>query len=163
MARTLSAEELLAGAEATFTVAVPSSVWQPETEAGGQSGGEVTLRPLTVRDIQRISQAAKEQQVLTSVLMVQQALVRPKLSVEQVGRLPVGLVQFLLARTNAVSGLSVEGDDLEHAVRAPLTRACFILSREFGWTPAQCSDLTVGQILLYLEMIARGEREVAAP
>lgn len=161
MARSLSAEELLAGSESTFTVAVPPSVWKPEGDR--QEAGEVTLRPLTVRDIQRISQAAKEQRVLTSVLMVQQALVKPKLSVEQVGVLPVGLVQFLLAKTNAVSGLSVEGDDLENAVRAPLARACFILAREFGWTPAQCSDLTVGQILLYLEMLARGEREVERP
>jgi hypothetical protein len=161
MARSLSVEELLAGSEATYTIGVPPTVWKPE--ANGSEAGEVTLRPLTVRDIQRITKAAKEQQVLTSVLMVQQALVKPKLSVEQVGSLPVGLVQFLLARTNAVSGLSVDGDDLENAVRAPIARACFILSREFGWTPAQCSDLTVGQILLYLEMLARGEREVAAP
>jgi len=42
-------------------------------------------------------------------------------------------------------------------VRAPLARACFILAREFGWTPAECSELTVGQVLLYLEMIARQE------
>jgi len=162
MARSLSAEELLAGSEATYPVEVPSSVWTSAANANGTQG-EVVLRPLTVRDIQRITQAAKEQQVLTSVLMVQQALVKPKLSLEQVGELPVGLVQFLLAKTNAVSGLSLEGDDLEHAVRAPLARACFILSREFGWTPAQCSDLTLGQVLLYLEMLARGDREVTTP
>jgi hypothetical protein len=163
MSRALTAEELLAGSEATYTVAVPASVWKPSEATNGNEVREVTLRPLTVRDLQRITQAAKEQQVLTSVLMVQQALVKPKLSVEQTGILPVGLVQFLLAKTNAVSGLSVEGDDLEQAVRAPLARACFILSREFGWTPAQCSELTVGQILLYLELLARGEREVAIP
>jgi hypothetical protein len=162
MARSLSAEELLAGSEATYPVEVPASVWAPEPVPNGHPPGEVVLRPLTVRDIQRITQAAKEQQVLTSVLMVQQALVKPKLTLEQVGGLPVGLVQFLLAKANAVSGLSMDGDDLEHAVRAPLARACFILSREFGWTPAQCSDLTIGQVLLYLEMLARGEREGTA-
>ncbi len=161
MPRSLSAEELLAGSETTYAVVVPAGVWRPGATENGNEPGEVTLRPLTVRDIQRISQAAKEQQVLTSVLMVQQALVKPKLSVEQVGALPVGLVQFLLAKANAVSGLIIEADDMEQAVRAPLARACFILSREFGWTPAQCSDLTVGQVLLYLEMLARGEREVA--
>ena len=37
--------------------------------------GEVVLRPLTVRDVQRVTQAAQGAAVLTSVLMVQQALV----------------------------------------------------------------------------------------
>jgi len=31
------------------------------------------------------------------------------------------------------------------------------LSKEFGWTPTECAELTIGQVLLYLEMIARGE------
>jgi len=149
--KSLSAEELLAGANATYTIAVPAGMLGP----GG--GGEVTLRPLTVRDVQRIAQAAKEQRLLTSVLMVQQSLVSPKLTVEETGSLAAGLVEFLLARVNEISGLKVDDEDLEKAVRAPLTRACFVLSREFGWTPAETSALTVGQILLYLEMLARQE------
>jgi hypothetical protein len=43
-------------------------------------------------------------------------------------------------------------------VHAPLARACFVLAREFGWTPEKCAELTVGQVLLYLEMVARGGR-----
>jgi hypothetical protein len=89
--------------------------------------------------------------------MVQQALVEPRLTVEQVGSLPAGLVEFLVGKVNGLSGLGLDGDDLERAVKAPLARACFALAREFGWTPAQCSELTVGQILVYLEMLARGE------
>jgi hypothetical protein len=150
MARTLSAEDLLAGAEATFTVAVPAALVR-----GGEGEGEVVLRPLTVRDVERVVRAAKEQRLLSSVLMVQQALVAPKLTVEQVGSLPAGLVQHLVERVNAISGLAMGEDDLERAVKAPLARACFVLAREFGWTPAECSDLTVGQVLLYLEMLAR--------
>jgi hypothetical protein len=154
MARSLSAEDLLAGSSASFTVEVPASILRPN-ESG--VAGTVTLRPLSVRDIQRVTQAAKEQKVLASILMVQQALVEPKLSVEQVGSLPAGLVEFLIAKVNTYSGLQIDGNDLEHAVKAPLAKACFVLAREFGWTPAQCSDLTVGQILVYLEMLARGE------
>jgi len=90
--------------------------------------------------------------------MVQQALVEPALTVDQVHRLPAGLVEFLLAEVNRTSGLSLGGDDLTDAVHAPLARACFVLSREFGWTPDKCAELTVGQVLLYLEMLARGER-----
>lgn len=153
---TLSTDDLLQGASATHQVAVPPAL--VGRDAGNGAAGEVVIRPLTVRDVQRINQAARDQQVLASVLMVQQALVEPKLSVDQVGTMPAGLVKFLLDNVNRVSGLELGEDDLEVAVRAPMARACFVLSREFGWTPAECSELTVGQVLLYLEMLARGER-----
>jgi hypothetical protein len=162
MATQLTAETLLAAGTATHAVRIPASLLRggasSDEAAADQAAGEVTLRPLLVRDVDRVVRAAREQRVLASVLMVQQALVAPKLSVEQVGDLPAGVVQFLAERVNAISGLSLNEDELEHAVRAPLARACFILAREFGWTPAECSELTVGQVLLYLEMIARHER-----
>ena len=158
--RALSAEDLLAGAAATYAIDVPGRLLQGGEQAA--EGGQVTLRPLTVRDVQRIGQAAKEQHVLTSVLMVQQALVSPKLSVEDAGALPAGLLQFLLERVNEISGLTMAEEDLEKAVRAPLARACFVLASEFGWTPAESSSLTIGQILLYLEMLA-GQEAPPAP
>ena len=37
-------------------------------------------------------------------------------------------------------------------MQAPLARACYVLAREFGWTPEEVSGMTIGQILLYLEM-----------
>ena len=161
MARSLSAEDLLAGAGHTYTVEIPPRVLQPgdvPTESG-----EVELRPLTVRDIQRVTQAAKDQQMLTSVLMVQQALVRPKLTVEQTASLPAGVVQFLLEKVNSISGLTLDSGGLEQAVRAPLNRACFLLAREFGWSPAQCAELTLGQVLLYLEMLAKKDDDRGTP
>jgi hypothetical protein len=163
MATQLTADALLASGSTTHAVRIPSSLLRPVAAAddGGRvesDGGEVTLRPLLVRDVDRVVRASREQRVLASVLMVQQSLVAPKMSVEQVGDLPAGVVQFLADKVNAISGLTVDGDELERAVRAPLARACFILAREFGWTPSECSELTVGQVLLYLEMIARDER-----
>ncbi len=151
MARALTAEDLLAGASTQHTVEIPSHLL-PRAAASG----EVVLRPLTVRDIQRVTQAAREQSALTSVLMVQQALVQPAMSVEQASGLPAGLVEFLLEQVNRISGLAMETGDVEEAVRAPLSRACFLLSQEFGWTPEECSQLTIGQVLLYLEMLATG-------
>ena len=148
----LSADELLLGGRATHRVVVPADVLDP---ADPGVPGEVVLRPLVLADVHRVQKAAREDQVLTSVLMVQQALVSPKLSVEQVGGLSAGLVQFLLKRVNQISGLDLADDDLDKAVKAPLARACFVLSRDFGWTPAECSELTIGQVLLYLEMLAR--------
>ena len=105
---------------------------------------------------------AREQTALTSALMVQQALVQPSMSVDQVSGLPAGLVEFLLSEVNRLSGLAMDPTDVDQAVRAPLSRACFALSREFGWTPEQCSQLTVGQILLYLEMLGNGDMKGAA-
>lgn len=151
---TLSADDLLQGASMTHQVQIPAALLGSEAGASGT----VVLRPLTVRDVRRVHQAAKEQQVLASILMVQQSLVAPQLSVDQVGALPAGLVKHLLEHVNRLSGLELEDDNLEKAVRAPMTRACFVLAREFGWTPAECADLTLGQVLLYLEMLARGER-----
>jgi hypothetical protein len=161
MARSLSAQDLLGGAGLRHTVVVPG-----ELLTAGDSEtiavGEVVLRPLTLRDVQRVTQAAKDDRVLISALMVQQALVQPELSVEQVASLPAGLVRFLLQATNRLSGLDIGAGELEAAVREPIVRACFVLSREFGWTPEQCSELTLGQVLLYLEMLARGETPESA-
>jgi hypothetical protein len=161
MTNQLSVEELTASGSATYTVKVPAALLKAngEADAAAAFAGEVMVRPLVMRDVERLSRAAREQRVLASVLMVQQALVAPRLTVEQVGSLPAGLVQFLSDRVSRVSGLAIDEDDLERAVKAPLARACFILAREFGWTPAQCSELTLGQVLLYLEMLAREERE----
>jgi hypothetical protein len=154
MSKSLAAEDLLAGAQATHRIDVPAEL----LSSGDSAGGTVVLRPLTAGAVQRVAQAAKDERVLAGVLMVQQALVEPRLSVEQVSGLSAGLLQFLLDKVNRLSGLSVADEDIDKAVKAPLTRACFVLAREFGWTPADCSALTVGQIMLYLEMLARDDK-----
>ncbi len=162
MSNQLSVDDLIASGSATYSVKVPASLINSgdiDTAAPRAVAGEVTIRPLLVRDVERVARAAREQRVLSNVLMVQQALVAPRLTVEQVGSLPAGLVQFLSERVSRLSGLAIDENDLERAVKAPLTRACFILAREFGWTPAQCSEMTVGQVLLYLEMLARDDRD----
>ena len=153
MSRSLSADDLLAGAQASHRVALPAALL-----AAGAAPGHVVLRPLTAAQVQRVAQAARDERLLASVLMVREALVEPRLAMEQVQGLSAGLLQFLLAEVNRISGLTLAEEDLEQAIKAPLTRACFVLAREFGWTPADCSALTVGQILLYLEMLARDER-----
>jgi hypothetical protein len=154
----LSVDDLLGGAGATHTVAVPSHVLSPSAPAAaGAAPATVTIRPLRLADVQRIQKAAHDAGGLTSVLMVQAALVEPKVSIDEVNRMHAGLVEFLLREVNRVSGLALSGDELDAAVRAPLARACFVLAREFGWTPEDCAQLTLGQILLYVEMIGRGE------
>lgn len=149
----LTANDLLAGSAQRHSVSIPGHLLPEAME----SGAEVVLRPLTVNDLQRVGKAAKDEGLLSSVLMVQQALVEPAMSIDQVGKLSAGLMQFLLAEVNRISGLNLSDDEMQQAVRAPLTRAVFVLAKEFGWTPSECSELTVGQVLLYLEMLA-GEK-----
>lgn len=151
----LSAEDLLAGSSLTFEVEIPAEVLNPAGNgtAAGAAPGKVRLRPLNVRDLQLISRAAKEKDTLMATLMVQRALVEPELSVAQVAVMHAGLVQYLLDWVNRVSGITASAETISGALDAPLTKAAFILSREFGWTPQQISELTLGQVLLHLKML----------
>lgn len=147
---TLTTEELLAGGALTHDVDIPADLL---SAPNGHSGPlRVILRPLAVRDVQLIGKAAREDEALSAALMIQQALVEPALKPEQVSQLPAGLARFLVERINAISGISTPLNALEELVQAPLAKACFVLAKEFGWTPEQVSGMTIGQILLYLEM-----------
>jgi hypothetical protein len=151
----LSAEELLAGGALTFEVEVPASVVRPGPDGpdGDETPSKVRLRPLTVRDLQLIGRAAREQDSLMASLMVQRSLVEPEVSIAEVQAMHVGLVRFLLGWVNRVSGIDAEPEDVAEAIEAPLARAAFALARGYGWTPEQTNDLTVGQMLLHLRML----------
>jgi hypothetical protein len=148
----LSAEELLAGGAVTHDVELPAELLSGN---GSLPDRRVVVRPLTVRDLQRIVKAARDDEELSAALMVHHALVEPALKLEQVTALPAGLARFLVERINEVSGVDTTRDALEELVQAPLAKACFVLAKEFGWTPEEVSGMTLGQILLYLEMSRR--------
>ena len=146
----LTADELLAGSALTFEVEVPPQLLPAK---GTPPGGSVRLRPLTVSDLQLIARAARENDALTSALMVQSAVVDPRLTLPQVNSLPVGLLQFLLEEVNRVSGITAQPEAMKSAAEDPLVRAAYLLAREFGWTPEQVGQLTLGQILLHLQLM----------
>ena len=149
----LTAEDLLAGRALTFEVEVPPAILQPGNGSGRRCRGTVRLRPLTVADLQLVVRAAKESDSLLGTLMVQRALVEPALSVADVSALHVGLVQYLLREVNRVSGIDATSEELAEVNDAPLARAAFILAREFGWTPEEIGELTLGQVLLHLQLL----------
>jgi hypothetical protein len=153
----LSTDELLAGAAVTHDIEIPAAVLGPAGPAKGEVR-RVRMRPLAVRDLQRVTKAARDDDSLLSVLMLKEAMVEPALSLDQVHGLQAGLARFLLQEVNRISGLTVDDETLAGAVEAPLARACFILAREFGWSPQEVGELTMGQILLYLEMLGQGRR-----
>jgi hypothetical protein len=142
----LTAEELIAGGALTQDIVVP-----PEL-SGDAATATVRLRPLTVRDLQRITKAVKDDETMSATFMIQHALIDPELTHDQVLRMPAGLASFLVDRINDISGIDTPRDALAELVQAPLAKACFVLAKEFGWTPEEVSGMTIGQILLYLEM-----------
>jgi HD-GYP domain-containing protein (c-di-GMP phosphodiesterase class II) len=153
---TMTAEDLLAGASLSHEVTIPESVRAP-SGAVGDGASVVRLRPLTIEDLQVVTRTAKEQDVVVAALMVQRSLMEPKLSLAQVLGLHAGLVEFLLAEVNRISGISAKRDEIRDAASAPVARAASILARTFGWTPEQVSALTLGQVLLHLEMLREQE------
>jgi hypothetical protein len=144
----LSAEELLAGSAITTRVEIPQGLLG-DIELGDR---QVRLKPLSVSDLRLINRAARENDELTAALMVQRALVEPELSVAQISALSAGLLQFLLNQVNRISGIHVSQQELSEAMQDPLTQASLQLAHEFGWTPEQIGELTLGQMLVHLQM-----------
>jgi hypothetical protein len=149
----LRAEELLAGSEMTYEVEIPPEVLNPGEGRPSSGPHQVRLRPLRVSDLQRLTRAARDKDQLLATLMVQQALIEPELSVAQVAAMHVGLLQFLVDRVNQISGTAVNQQEMAEHMESPLARAAHILAREYGWTPQQVNDLTLGQVLLHLQML----------
>jgi hypothetical protein len=156
-------EEILAGKDQTFDVEIPGDILHPSLEAESVAPGEgktIRLRPLTVEDVQLIAKAAKDDEVLTSVLMIQRSVVEPSLKHPDIARMSSGLARFLVDCINRISGLTTSKDEIQEIINAPLVRAFFVLAKEFNWTPQQVRELTVGQILGYLELLNQTRRSV---
>ena len=155
-------EELLAGSEMTYDIEIPPTLIRPTLDGAPPSGTgaprTVRIRPLTVRDVQLIATAAKTDDVLTSILMVQRAVVEPVLKERDIGQMQGGLVHFLVERINHVSGLTTSDDDLRAIADSPLVQAFVVLAREFGWTPDEVKGLTLAQLLGYIEVLGHAPR-----
>ncbi len=151
---TLTAEELLAGSRLSHDVVVPPELLG--AGVGEEGAASVCLRPLTVDDLQRVSRAAKQDDQLTATLLVHAAIEAPALSIAQVAGLSAGLAQFLVDRVNEISGITASQEHLTAAMEAPLVKAAFVLSRQLGWTPEEIHALTLGQILLHLQLLRQG-------
>lgn len=157
----LTPEELMAGGDISYEIKIPAEVLQPSMNgdsANEKAENKVKLRPLTVKDVQLIAKAAKDDEVLTSILMIQKAVVEPELKNSDVAKMHSGLVCFLVDRINHISGLTTTEDEVREIAESPIVRAFFVLAREFNWTPQQVKEMTVGQILGYLEMLNQSKK-----
>lgn len=101
---TVSADELLAGAEATYEVEVPADVIRPGGEAGGKPV-VVKLRPITIGAFQLILKAAREDAAMVPLLLIKESLVEPQMNLQQVQRMHLGLVEYLVQHIRGISGM----------------------------------------------------------
>jgi hypothetical protein len=153
--RWLSGDDLVGASTLTHAVEVPDTVLRPGADSSGEPAGRVRLRPLTIGALATISRAAREDPRLVPLLMVKESMVEPALSLDRIRTMHVGLVQFLVARINEISGLTADGDLADEAAASPLGRVHLLLARHFGWTPEQVAQLTPGQVAVYLAGAAR--------
>ena len=154
----ITPEELLAGKELMYDVEVPASVLVFAEEQSRGEAKKIRLRPLSIKDVQLIAKAAQDDEVLTSVLMIHRAVVEPKLKQSDISEMPGGLVRFLVEKINRISGLSAGESELKEMAGSPIVQAFFVLAKEFNWTPQQVKQMTVGQIIGYLEMLNQSKR-----
>ena len=108
----MSAEDLLAGANATYTLEIPPAVLRPGAEQTGPEQPEtaaktvVELRPISLGAFQLITRAAKDDPGLIPILMIKEACVDPPLTLNQVKAMHLGLVEFLIGHIRRISGLT---------------------------------------------------------
>ncbi|HEX6711474.1 MAG TPA: hypothetical protein VF068_14175 [Rubrobacter sp.] len=150
----LDAQDLLAGSTITHEVRVPRKILTPGAESLDE-GGVVRMRPLNVAVLTLVSRAAREDPSLIPLLMIKESLVEPVLSLDQIRQMHAGLVYFLAERVNSISGLGNDDEALEGMANSPLGQTHILLARHFGWTPEQVSQLTPGQVAVYLAGVAK--------
>lgn len=145
----LSADDLLQGSQVTHEIKIPPAILTLAEEAHADSA-TVLLRPLSMGTLTLISRAAHDDLSLIPLLTIKESLVDPTLSLEQVRSLNVGLVHYLVQQINLVSGLTADGEVNDGAATSPQTQGYVLLAKHFGWTPEQVSQLTPGQVAIYL-------------
>lgn len=152
--RVLSAQDLLSGSKLIHDITVPGRVLNPASDGEGESL-IVRMRPLNVGTLALISRAARDDVSLIPLLMIKESLVEPAVTLDQVRQMHVGLVHFLVSRAYVISGLTEQGESIHEAAESPNGAAYLLLAKHFGWTPEQVSQLTPGQVAVYLAGIER--------
>jgi hypothetical protein len=148
----LDAQDLLAGSAIIHDVRVPGEILKPGAEA---LDGVVRMKPLSVAVLTLVSRAAREDPGLIPLLMIKESLVEPVLELDQIRSMHAGLVYFLAERVNEISGLGRDETALEGTAGSPLGQTHILLAKHFGWTPEQVSQLTPGQVAVYLAGVTK--------
>ena len=104
----LAPEDLVTGEDALFDLKIPLEIlkpWEKKTDET-DSGMVVKIRPLTIGSFSLIMKAAKNDPGLIPFLMIKVAVVEPAFTQEQIKKLNLGLVNYLITHIREVSGLT---------------------------------------------------------
>ncbi|NET34768.1 MAG: hypothetical protein F6K19_22540 [Cyanothece sp. SIO1E1] len=150
--RLLQAQDLLVGSQVIHALEIPAAILEPRVgvEAVNGPAGVVRIRPLNLAAMTLISRAAREDTSLIPLLTIKEAVVEPTLTLDQIRQMHLGLVHYLVSQINRVSGLSAEGEAIADTLSSSLGHTHLLLAKHFGWTPEQVSQLTPGQVAVYL-------------
>jgi hypothetical protein len=170
----LTAADLLVGSQGTHDVVIPAAILNPHLDvspgaiasANHASNGSINgsanhadqrvrVHPLSLATMTLISRATRDDASLVPILMIKEAVIEPTLTIEQIRQMHVGLVHYLVAQINRLSGLGADGSALDQAVNSSLGQTHLLLAKHFGWTPDQVSQLTPGQVAVYLAGIEK--------
>mgnify|MGYP000586671741 CR=1 FL=1 len=107
----ITAEDLLVGAAASYTLAIPPPVLRPGLDEHANNGQEVEqveveIKPLTIKTFQLITRAAKDDPGMIPILMIKEGMVNPQLTPSQIAGMHIGMVEFLVEHIRRISGLS---------------------------------------------------------
>jgi hypothetical protein len=115
----LTPEDMIAGGDAVFDISIPSKLLYPASNIDNEEDNEevkkkmlVKLRPLTIGSFSLIMKAAKDDPSLIPLLMIKTAIVEPVFTMEQVKKLHLGLVNFLISRIREISGFDEKKNSL---------------------------------------------------
>ena len=154
--RVLSPQDMLAGSTLVHEIMIPGPILRPlASSEPAAEAGIVHLKALSISTLAVISRAARDDNSLIPLLMIKEAVVDPALTIDQIRQFHVGLVHFLVAQINHVSGLNADGQTYDQAVDSPATKAHLMLARHFGWTPEQVAQLTPAQVMVYIAGIEK--------
>lgn len=100
----ITAEDLLAGSSAKFEIEIPPEV----LHAGKKSNGKqvtVVLQPINIETLQLIMKASKDNSSLIPLLLIKEGVIAPKLALNQIQKMHIGLVDFLVQEIRHISGM----------------------------------------------------------
>lgn len=102
----LTAEDLLSGTKTIIDVDLPEELLAESDSGKKNTSGRVRLQPLSIGTFNLVLRAAKNDRGLVPLLMIKESLVDPKLTLDQIKKLQLGLTEFIVTKIRTISGLN---------------------------------------------------------
>ncbi len=109
----LTPEDMIAGGDAVFDISIPSNILHPDKKENNEDKEMlIKLRPLTIGSFALIMKAGNGDPSLIPLLMIKASIQEPALSLDQIKKFHLGLVNFLISRIRGISGFDGKKNSL---------------------------------------------------